>query len=341
MDTIVASSGTGTTIYDLYNAIDSLLTGDKFSESTRWQRVYTIYGPTTDAPQADATQLASVIYKGVGDGQDKIYFGMRLVLASNAAVTGAIEFNGYAGYDASLKSWEDQPGAIKKLPLNASYPCFPTVNNTSFAYWITATTKRVIVVVRLATQYMAGYFGFFRPVSVEKQYPYPLLIAGTAPARNYAWDSSLISSFTDPVNPSSSNGASYQQNYPEVTTSSLLSPFKLRKVDGTWTAGYNNDGVSKYGELNIFPTNTNSTELYTVYVEASSGIIDEPHVLFPFLLYSNFPNNLIGSLDGVYWIGGSKDIASENIVRIKDKDYIIFSNILGRTGNDYFAIEWE
>lgn len=343
MDTIVATSGNGRKIQDLFNAIDGLITGGKFSPSTVWERIYTVYGGVGNVA---SDQLTQVIYKGVGDGSDKIYFGMRMVLDDDTtSVWGTIEFNGYAGFDPDLNSWEDQPGAITKFLVNTTLPSFPCTHNTAFSYWITATTKRVIVTVKMATQYMTGYFGFFTPVAVEKQYPYPLLLAGTTYKKDISWDGN-VSSATDPIAENYNAGGSYNTIIPAVTNASVITSMRYRKVDGTWGAGYNSSGtdrnnVSKFGELCVFPTNTRSTELYTVYHAPGAEITRDSHVLIPFLLYSNYPCNLLGKLDGIYWIGAAKDIASEDIVVINDKNYIVFNNILDRGGNSYFVVEWE
>jgi len=347
-DTIVSSSASATKVTELFNAIDALLTGDKFALANRWARVYTkngnitetVDGVTTTISVVDSAQMSEVIYMGVGDGADKIYIGMRIIMSAIDATWGTLEFNGYAGFDADLNSWTDQPGAISKFPLNTGLPSYPIANNTTFTYWITATTKRFIVVTKLATQYMTGYFGFFTPVAVEKQFPYPLVLAGTTYDNTVSWDSGNVSSVTDPISAGYNAGGSFSTTIPSVTSASLKTSMRYRKVDGTWGAGYNNNGASKFGELNVWPTNTESTELYTCYNSIDSGVTKDSHLLIDFFLSSNYPQNLLGKLDGIFWIGGAKDIASENVVTINDTDYIIFANILARGGNDYYAVEW-
>jgi hypothetical protein len=244
-----------------------------------------------------------VILKGVGDGSDEIYVGMK-ISGTN------ILLNGYAGYDSAL-GWDEQPGAISLDKL----PAMPLVADTYMTYWLLANSRRFIIVVELSTQYESAYLGLFTPIAIENQYPYPLMIAGSSyDGVDWTDTSTNHSSFVCPG------------------TGSYTS-LAIRRPDGTWRYGKN----QILGDLCVWPTNVSPVNTLTVL---DNELTLENVIMYPFYLYENNPVGLIGQLDGIYWIGNREDLSTKDSIVYNNKTYKVFNNVQRRDNDSYFVIEW-
>ncbi len=277
-----------------------------------------------------------VILKGVGDGQDKIYVGMKLEASTNAGQTDIV-LNGYAGYDANLP-WEEQPGAIS----HAALPTIPLVENSRLGCWISANTRRFIIVVQMSTQYECAYLGFLKTVAVERQYPYPLVIGGSY-VQGKKWYS-ITPGHSVFVNPGSDtyaglgayNAAGVYTTSEDENTSSL----RIRRPDGTWRSGLNktkNNTQGVFEKLQVWPQNTKPTNVLTVL---DNSLTIENVIMFPCMLYEMYPNGIVGQFDGVFFIGNREDLASKDTIINNDKPYKVFNNIARRDNDEYFVMEW-
>lgn len=263
------------------------------------------------------------VLMGVGDGKDEIYVGIQL---KENVDNIDIRFNGFAGYDDGLK-WNEQPGCI----YHATLPIIPLPSIGRTPCWLTANSSRFILVIQLSSQYESAYIGFMKPVSVDRQYPYPLVIGAST------WDGISWSDNGDDhsmwINPYGSKD---------------LSSLRLRRSDGTWEAAHNGANTQTTSALSIWPQNTSPTHVLTVL---DNSLTVENVIMFPELLYEcgngpdsmpigSDPIGIIGQLDGVYFVGNREDLSSKDTIIHDGKPYLVFNNIDRRDNDQYFCIEW-
>ncbi len=301
--------GTANSVPELLRGVIAFLTNPaNFGAGNEWHLIH---------PASVAAITDECILKGVGDGQDDIYIGFKL----NELASGQIDIilNGFAGYDSGLL-WREQPGGINHTTL----PIIPLVKDTFMTYWVSANTRRIILVVELSTQYESAYIGLMNPVAIARQYPYPLVVGGSYYEGGVWTDTTWGHSYF--ANPGG-----------DVNKSSL----RIRRPDGNWRAGLNYSGNTLVplapSLLCVWPTNVVPVRAVTVY---DPVLTLENVIMYPFLLYETDPVGLIGQLDGVYWVGNREDLATKDSISYGGKIYKIFNNVQRRDNDQYFAIEW-
>lgn len=318
-------SGTGSNACDIIEAVNTLLTVT-LGTTNKWTVKY-----TKNANYNGISRLAEAIWCGIGDGNDKIYIQMRIpntpnIDGINYDINNAnkIDLDGLAGYDENLEYFE-QPGSIQNsLGANGSasvaQPSFLMATESLFSYWIFADTKRVVITLKLSTYYESMYLGFINPVSSERQFPYPMYVAG--------------------------NGISSGQDWPQNTNGSFVFPSAgsgyLRRADGTWRMfdayGDGDTFPTGFTQGTIFPYNSGNTSLVTNYT-SSTIITTDNELIFPIMLCTTIPYDICGLLDGVFYISGAKDIASESILTYNGDQYMIVDTKNYRGSNTYFCIK--
>ena len=304
--------GTATTVKEIIQEVAAFLIDPaNFPSGTEWKLL---------SPSTITSTTEEVILCGCGDGKDEIYVGMKL--DPESAKQENILLNGFAGYDANLE-WYEQPGSIYKDAL----PCITLPKDVKLSYWVTANTSRFTIHVEESNHYEAAYLGFMQPVAVERQYPYPLVIGGSA-YKGISWSSyeDAHSYYGDPRRQKTKDA------YGKEMTGDY-SALCLRRPDGVWRYG----GI----ELMVWPTDTQPVDTFTVYVKTATTPSLEDHMLCPLLLYENDPVGILGQLDGVYFIGNRADLAAKDNVIYKDKTYKIFNNVDRRDDDQYHAVEWS
>ncbi|MBN2321300.1 MAG: hypothetical protein JXR49_19630, partial [Acidobacteria bacterium] len=106
------------------------------------------------------------------DGESAIYVAMQRI--SN--VTGDydnLRLNGYTSYNSGL-SFYGQTGCMP-----SKGPCLPLLRVGSMPYWFVANGRRVVIVVKVSTVYVAAYLGLITPYMDPNAIPYPLMIGGS------------------------------------------------------------------------------------------------------------------------------------------------------------------
>ncbi|WP_371380910.1 hypothetical protein [Sporomusa aerivorans] len=290
----------------LKGVVSFLIDSSNFDTGKNWTLL-------TPASVDAITSSTGVILKGVGDGDDEIYVGMKMSVATTGTSTTNVNIllNGYAGYDSGL-GWAEQPGAISLDKL----PVIPLVDATHMTYWVSANSSRFIIMVELSTQYEGAYLGLFTPIAIENQYPYPLLIGGSYYADG-AW--------TD----TGTNHGMF--THPGTGTYSSVA---IRRPDGAWRYCKG----STLGDLNMWPTNIAPVDTLTILDDV---LTLENVIMYPFLMYENNPVGMIGQLDGVNWIGNREDLATKDSIVYEGSSYKIFNNVSARDKDSYFAIKWS
>lgn len=327
---ILESSATNAV--DLLKQIVTFLTEEEnFGAGNAWQ----LLRPSVLADIKDIDS-SEVILCGVGDGQDKIFVGMKL--ANSSATQGQIDIvlNGFTGYDANL-SWLEQPGAIP----HATLPTLPLAGNIKTSFWLSATTYRFVVVVQLSTQYESAYLGFLTTVGVERQYPYPLAIGGSyIEGKSWLSTSPGHSAFMNPGSDSFGGIGGFGVIPPQLTANENTSSLRIRRPDGVWRTAVNknsSDQTMHFERLTVWPYNTEPTNVLTVL---DSSLTIENVIEFPVMLCEHYPDGIGGQFKGVYFIGNREDLSAKDTIIHDNKPYRVFNNVGRRDNDEYFAIEW-
>ena len=301
-------SGTASSLYDVMEYMDSTLV------AVGWIQ-HMVY--TTEFE--GQPRMYHCIWEGIGDGNEKIYIQAYIDINSHKKMY----LDSCAGYDEELWYWE-QPGSIQqwsKKPdakTTVKQPAFTTTLNEQFAYWIFADSYRVIVVCRMSIIYESLYMGFITPIASERQYPYPMYVAGNTSSLGGNWPNNS-NSFVYP-----SGGSGF-----------------IRRADGTWremdfpyeTMPYNTNGT-------VFPYNAKNEQLIPNYTE-KPVIVQNNFLLIPVLIQTNNPIDICGSLRNVFWVSGTRDIDAERVLVMNDEQYIVFDTKDRRGNNSYFVVKME
>ncbi|WP_455577047.1 hypothetical protein [Anaerosinus sp.] len=294
-------NATATTVKQLMQDITAFLIDENnFTSGNAWKLL---------SPSTLDENTTEVILEGKGDAQDKIYVGMKWQKFSDDQEN--ILLNGFAGYDPNL-AWYEQPGAI---PETSKLPCVPLAKDVLMTYWLTANTQRFTFRVEMSNQYEGAYLGFMNPIAIERQYPYPLVIGGSA-FEGMSW-TNHSDSHSLFINPVASGG---------------FSSLCIRRPDGTWRYGGNN--------LFTWPIDTTPIDTFTIYKKTGLENPIEDNMFYPVLVYETNPVGIIGELDGVYWLGNRVDLAAKDNVIYKDVTYKVFNNVYNRNDDAYHAMKW-
>lgn len=265
----------------------------------------------------DDGSYSSVIYCGVGSGKDVIY-----VHLSRKEDSKHIIIDSCAGYDINLSGFE-QPGSLrqwKKFTGNyeGTMPALSISDNQQFIYWLFLDSYRLIVICRMSIIYESMYLGFIDPIANERQYPYPMYIAGNSLSTE-TWPSTKAGSFAFP-----NNGTGW-----------------LRRADGTWrqfecTPYF--PSISTKGS--VFPYICGNKKLISNYSEIDL-VNQNNFLLIPLMLMTSDPTDVCGILRGCFWISGTRDIDAERVLVYNGSSYIVFDTKSERGTNSYFCVKLE
>lgn len=299
-------NGEASTIYDVIDSLDSLLL------SIGWVQHDIEY---------TSGRLSQCIWEGTGDGNDKVYIQAKV----DASTEKRIALDGCAGYDEHLMYWE-QPGSIQQW-LKAEedtlstlkQPVLTVTNNEKFYYWIFADTYRVVIVCRMSIVYESAYIGFINPIASERQYPYPMYVAGNGTMNGSLWPENTQGSFVFPK-----DGSGY-----------------LRRADGTWREfDAENPEPNPASKGSTFPYDSHNKMLIPNYKE-KDAINQDNFLLIPIMLHTNNPVDINGILRGCYWVSGTRDIDAERIFTFNGSSYMAFDTKQERGNNTYFCVKME
>lgn len=303
-------SGNASTIFDLLEAMDSLLLSVGWIKVDQEQREY-----------LGENRLSYAVWQGTGDGNDKIY--LQASVPPNNITDAYID--SLAGFDDKLLNFE-QPGSIQQWLKSTGdevvkQPKITVTSNELYYYWLFANTYRIIGVTRMSIQYESFYMGFINPIASERQFPYPMYVCGNGVATGGSWPNNSTGSFVFPY-----NGSGY-----------------LRRADGTWrefTAI--STEPDPYSQGTVFPYNSHNKKLVPNYRgNASSSIEQNNFLLMPVILQTTNPIDMCGTLRGVYWLSGTRDLSAEQTFTYNEEQYITFDTKQLRDSNSYFAIKMD
>ncbi|OQM40575.1 hypothetical protein [Citrobacter braakii] len=312
-------TGTASSETDLLQKLDTFLTGNAQLTVTgeQWQR---IYDHTTQAGDSVETSRAVVWQAPGASGGDKIYIGAYThgVTASN---TYNLCFCGGSMFSAAGVVYDDMHSGF----INISKDVVLFADRRSFRYWFFASGRRVIVVTGVNTIYSSAYCGFMLPVVNPSEYPYPLVIAGSASntGLRYSDTTDAHSSIVDPR----------QKN------------FWLLYPDQGWRDIYGrNYSYSTTGADKRYLTPNGATRYKSGILQTLTALQASPgsHCpLFPVEVRSLEESgvNFLGALDGVFWLPGVGRASEDTISSADGHQYVVFQNGFRITPCDYFAVE--
>jgi hypothetical protein len=225
--------------------------------------------------------------------------------ADNFELTAAINFN-------TLLDFRYQPGS-PAYTLSTITPYIP-LSGESFDYWFVATGRYYLVAVKISTTTSIFGGGFYLPYALPSEFPYPILIFGTASAYNTRW----------------SAATAINSNFYSGTTS--YNRAALRHRDGEWLRVYQQTGsaptaatcaISPVHQTDTFKIRSNQDESYTA---------------LPYIFYSGYDGgNVYGEMENLYWVS-SFNIAALDVVQIDSVDHLVLQNVWDTNTNTDFCV---
>jgi hypothetical protein len=298
----------------------SFVAGDAFTVSTT--------PPWTSLRRTAGTEM---IWQAPGNGNlDQIFVG-----AETFSNVGADYYNwrlgGFTAFDSSL-AFESQAGYIGGPGQTVPSPVL-NLWDSSIPYWFIANGRRVIVIAKVSTIYVACYLGFMSTYMSPGSFPYPLVVGGSM-----AWGGGSITG--EPAADDARWRWSYVGNelrdfpspFPNALSFDSQSTLRLRLSTGEWKgfSGSTNDPtfgrVWPYGDANSNVGMANWTTN-----------LDGGYTLFPIVLFDALPN-VYGELEGIVATTGYQQ-SSENTITIGGTQYLVVQNVNRTTSIDYFAVK--
>lgn len=252
---------------------------------------------------------------GLG-GSDQIFLSLEAY--SNApAAHYALRMCGHTAYNPAVPT-PQPPG------LNSPWVYAPLVNET-IRYWIIANGRRFILVAKSNNRYDVMYGGFVLPRHLPSDWPYPLLIGGSA--NGYRQNSDDGYNHTNFWR--AANGCAYL-----FTPEQLWRPFRNINASGN-----NNDGSENS------PTNG---DLMTVEWKNNIGPGPMTRTIDgqPWLRRGSFAQfgqsaldarNFLGHFDGVFYTPSVGAII-ESVIEHEGKDYLVVSNVYRNSEGQVAAV---
>jgi len=203
-----------------------------------------------------------------------------------------------------------------------------TLWNSSIPYWILASGRRVILIAKVSTVYVAAYLGFLAPYMAPGSFPYPLIVGGNLAFQNEPGT-------TDPSWRWSYTGTD-MRNFPipfaQTMSFAYRSSLQLRLADGSWQGFDTNPNETVFGQ--VWPY---------AFIDQVGGTsdwrpdLDGGYPLLPIVLSDPTPN-VYGELDGVFATTGFSQ-SSENTVTVGGIQYLVIENVFRNTKADFFAVK--
>jgi hypothetical protein len=269
-----------------------------------------------------------IILKGEGlAATDQIFVGLKKY-RSVLFDTYGIRFQGFTGYQSGV-AFDSQAGAMPFDNAGRFTPTIPLWSN-SMKYWITGNARHIKIVAKVSASYEAAYFGFLLPYGTAKQFPYPLVIGGSAVADSrYDRNDAVHTHFAIP--------------YFGTTDSSL----RLRDASGTWRSFgiVGNSGGEGYSVFPFQEVSSRSNRQGWNYLISTPNDASPANPVFPIQpvipyrrVTSESVVDVYGELDGVFSVP-SLNNAVENILEIGGDDYLVVQNVFRNSVGHFWAMK--
>jgi len=266
-----------------------------------------------------------VLFTGQGlAGGDVIPVGMSIkedvtIPYFNWRLKGAIAFE-------PTEPFQNQP--------SASPSTFFVVDDGLMVYWIVATGRYFIVIVKIGSVYFSMMMGFMLPYGSPSEYGFPLVIAGTLGTFN--------AHFTLQDN--------RLRMFPNPGASAML----VRLPGGSWATfiNFNNAGTNDFqatGPRLTTPWAGPFTATTTLMLDKIVEGIDGSYPLTPVVLAElegiqaggdANDRNAYGELEGVFHISGSNQ-TSENTLVIGGDTYLVIQDVYRLAFENFMAVRLD
>jgi hypothetical protein len=275
----------------------------------------------------DLQETASLSLQGPGAGSGKeVYVNIDTV--ADLTPIYSWRLYGAIGYTPSVAHGA-QPGAGGPTWFNLSGSA-----PGSITYWFYANDRRFVVVALCGgTNYMSMYAGFFLPIALPSEYPFPLVILGSydemkQPDFNNAKNSSIVdpgdgaafyrrrtSGIWEPiVNQGSGTGSVVAKNGERC----FMWPHKT----GLATGGFS-DNPDYWSESGFGRMKLNGKD---------ESVLFQPHIV-------DMPARLVaGSLEGVYSVCGHNRVTNQTLT-LGGRTFRLFQRVFRNQAGDFFAVE--
>jgi len=275
------------------------------------------HGPGTSGVDEIYTWIDT--YSDAGDD----YYNWRM-----AAMTGYA-----AGVDISL-----QPGVTQgRLPRMLMW-------ENPIPYWFLGNGRRYVVVAKISSVYECLYQGFALPYGLPTQFPYPMVVGGSAcpttTVANHRY-SSTTADHRGFANPYANDEGIIVQGTFDITGYYST----LKAMQGTsWIRMQGRSGDTLSNDNNVWPY-VSAENAYNEGNEFTTLLrenIDGSYPVFPLIMMMNSPNkHIFGELQGCYAVPGFGGIAAEDTLTINGETYIVFPIVANASRGDFWAIKKE
>jgi hypothetical protein len=295
------TTGTATDYLDLLSKLNTYLVAQGWTQKATSSSSYALGSDTVDAEYYWMAPGLS--------GTEQIYINAR-AYHNTAGNYYNWEMRGAQGYLGS-NPFDSQPGT--------SGATYLYLQNSSIPYTFIVNGQRVIVIAQVSTVYETAYLGKILPYGTPGQYPYPVFIGGSG------YDQSRRFSDTSGVH----------HGFFDASMAYLCQP------GGAWTlaANYNSggNGATSGGGImvNIGPwyiQGSNSTRLN--YLTQN---LDGSYSVMPGMLVESSPAQLLGEFDGVGFVTGYSNGAT-NTITIGGTSWFVVPDTFRSSADNYAAI---
>lgn len=275
------------------------------------------------------------------------------------------QVRGLTGYTNTSPETDylDQPGH--------SPPCYVPLQNTTMNYWFIGSERRVIAIVQTGTSFQVFHAGLLNPFATDAEYPYPMLVAGSAfiPSTVFNSNDVAFSAIPDP-------GGNSIDTVPVGTFPNNESTAWLRFTDGNWYAvkNFRNAGNAESSLIDgpgiacVWPTadftsgsfpaenviNTNFDFRSRYFNDNPGGnppselrrSFGSPELttLWPTVILLPDGNQIAGEIDGLFWCSAQGGLTSGDTITDEGESpevvHYVFQNVHRTDPWKYLAVRF-
>lgn len=279
------------------NYLDLLARVEAFAVANGWTSRRSTYnaGTSTDG---------ELILEGEGlSATDAIVVGVQ-TFKDVAAGRYNFRIRGFTGWDGAV--WNSLPGpsAERYVPLWQN----------SIPYWLMVNAQRILLMAKCSTFYHYMHLGFIDTYSTDDEYPYPLMIGGTASSSTVKYSDATPRAFW----------GKNSQNEAE-----LIMP------SGLWVTISNISNIAN--GFAIMPWRWGAGGQVFPVVRDGFGVVPLVPAVVTMPTGTAGIKGTFGQVDGMYWAPGP-NISVEDIITIGGTDYVIGHDVFRGSTNDHVAL---
>ena len=308
------SSGSVTSFAGTGGLLDTLLT---FLVAQGWTQLYRRSSQDSSGENPFGTDCEEAIISNTGlSGLESVMIGIREWEYPGGNAHGW-DLNGYTWYNPDMH-WNANYGSTGADSYSNTYehydqhPMLPLIDS-NMNYWFFCNDQRIVVVVKVQSNYESCYLGFGRRFGNPSDYPWPLIVKG-----------SLYGdlNYSDVSNKHQYIANNYWDQYGY--------PLLIVTPGGEYTRAV---GSSLYtAGPRILPRSQYDAS------QGSVGPVGSRIMMTPVYIARPSTGHLYADMDGVYHVA-APDVQSEDTVTYDGNTYTIFQNVFRVTHYDFMAVQ--